>query len=198
MVQNIHPSVRSHLVFVSEPKSTRELYSLATQVAEGRAIEDRRKFFEHRSPKFNSQSCSGELRPLSMVVDETPRYRYPAVTCWKCHEKGHLRRDCPSSDSSAVRKSGKRKRRSAIRYPAEVRAPENEEFQCGISSVKAASCSPCVVITVKDYCIAAILDSGSSFSFVRRDLFQQILSLRLPCRVGTTNRTLHMAAGQSH
>jgi hypothetical protein len=106
MVQNIHPSVRSQLLFVSEPKSIRELFSLATEVAERRAIEDRRKFFEHRSPKPNSQSGGGELRPLSMAVDETPRDRNLAVTCWKCHGKGHLRRDCPSSNNLAVRNSG--------------------------------------------------------------------------------------------
>jgi hypothetical protein len=44
-VQNIHPNVRSQLVFASEPKSIKDLNLLASQVAEGRAIDDRRKFF---------------------------------------------------------------------------------------------------------------------------------------------------------
>jgi hypothetical protein len=56
MVQNIHPNVRSRLVFASEPKSTiKDLYSLANQVAGGRAIDDRRKFFEHHFSTINSQ-----------------------------------------------------------------------------------------------------------------------------------------------
>jgi hypothetical protein len=33
MVQNIHPNVRSRLVFASEPKSIKDLYSLASQVS---------------------------------------------------------------------------------------------------------------------------------------------------------------------
>jgi hypothetical protein len=53
------------------------------------------------------------------------------------------------------------------------------------------------MLTIKDYCLPAILDSGSSFSFVRQDVFQQIQSLGLLCRVEATNRTLHMASGQS-
>jgi hypothetical protein len=36
--QNIHPCVRSRLVFASEPISIKDLYSLASQVAEGRAV----------------------------------------------------------------------------------------------------------------------------------------------------------------
>jgi hypothetical protein len=43
MVQNIHPNVRSQLVFASESKSIKDLYLIASQVAEGRAINDRRK-----------------------------------------------------------------------------------------------------------------------------------------------------------
>jgi hypothetical protein len=34
IVQNIHPHVRSQLVFASEPKSINDLYFLASQVAE--------------------------------------------------------------------------------------------------------------------------------------------------------------------
>jgi hypothetical protein len=53
------------------------------------------------------------------------------------------------------------------------------------------------MLTIGDYGLPAILESGSSFSFIRRDVFQQILSLGLPCRVETADRTLHMASGQS-
>jgi hypothetical protein len=45
MVQYIHTNVRSQLVFASQPKSIKDLYLLLSQVAEGWAIDDRRKFF---------------------------------------------------------------------------------------------------------------------------------------------------------
>jgi hypothetical protein len=73
-----------------------------------------------------------------------------------------------------------------------------EESQSAISLGKVACLSPCVIIAVKDYCVPAILDSGSSFSFIRRDVLQQVISLRLPCRIFMTDRVFHMAAGQSH
>lgn len=50
---------------------------------------------------------------------------------------------------------------------------------------------------MKDYCLPAIFDSGSSFSFVRHDVVQQIASLGLPCSMQKTGRNLHMAAAQS-
>jgi hypothetical protein len=58
MVQNIHLNSRSQLAFASEPKSIKDLYSLASQVAEGRAIDDRRKFFEHQAPTVNPSRVS--------------------------------------------------------------------------------------------------------------------------------------------
>jgi hypothetical protein len=54
-----------------------------------------------------------------------------------------------------------------------------------------------VTLTIKGYCLPAILDSGSSYSFIRREVFQQIKSLGLPCSVKTANHTIHMAAGHS-
>jgi hypothetical protein len=79
---------------------------------------------------------------------------------------------------------------------AEVPAPESERPRCRICPVRVASLSPWLMLTIGD-CLPATLVSGSSFSFVRRDVFQQIQSLGLPSRVETTNRTLHMASGQS-
>jgi hypothetical protein len=84
-----------------------------------------------------------------------------------------------------------------VRYLAEVRAPGSEP-RCRICPVRVASLSPWVKLTIGDHCLPAILDTDSSFSFVRRDVFQQILSLGLPCRVETTNHSLHMASGQSY
>jgi hypothetical protein len=105
MVQNIHPTVRSRLVFASEPKSIKDLYSLATQVPEGGAIDDRRKFLEHRVPTVNSQQGRCDFRHVSMAVGETRRSDSRSVRCWKCSGKGHVKY-CPSFDSSVARNQG--------------------------------------------------------------------------------------------
>jgi hypothetical protein len=189
MLQNIHPNVRSRLVFVSEPKSIKDFYSLVSQVAEDRAIDDRRKVYEHHAPTINFQQSKLKFRPVSMTVGETRQSLSRPIRCWKCSGNGHV--------DFCRYKSGKRWRRSAVRDLAEVRALESEQPRCRIYPVSVASLSPWVMLTIGDYCLPAILDTGSSFSFVRRDVFQQILSLGLPCRVETTNRNLHMASGQS-
>jgi hypothetical protein len=43
MLQNMHPRVKSHLLFASKPESVQELFSLATTVAEAVAVEEQRK-----------------------------------------------------------------------------------------------------------------------------------------------------------
>jgi hypothetical protein len=106
MVQNIHPSVRSRLVFASEPKSIKDLYSLASQVAEGRAIDDRRKNFEHRAPSGNLQRDRSDFRHVSMAVGETRRSGSRVQKCRKCSEYGHVSRDCPSPVTSGARNQG--------------------------------------------------------------------------------------------
>jgi hypothetical protein len=43
MVQNLHPKVKSYLLFVNKPESVRDLLSLATTVAEAMAVEEQGK-----------------------------------------------------------------------------------------------------------------------------------------------------------
>jgi hypothetical protein len=50
---------------------------------------------------------------------------------------------------------------------ADVREPESKKPRCRICPVRVASLSPWVMLTIGDYCLPAILDTGSSFSFVR-------------------------------
>jgi hypothetical protein len=106
MVQNIHPNVRSRLVFASEPKSIKNLYSLASQVAEDWAIDDRRKVFEHQAPNVNRQRGKRDFSPVSMAVDGTRRSLSRAVRCWKCSGNGHVRKDCPFTVTSVARNQG--------------------------------------------------------------------------------------------
>jgi hypothetical protein len=43
LLQNMHPRLKSYLLFVTKPESVKDLYSLATTVAEAVAVEDQRK-----------------------------------------------------------------------------------------------------------------------------------------------------------
>jgi hypothetical protein len=86
---------------------------------------------------------------------------------------------------------------SAVKDLVRARAPKSEKTQSRISPVRIAGWTPAVTLTIKRYCLPAILDSGSSYSFIRREVFQQIQSLGLPCSVKMANRTIHMAAGHS-
>ncbi|PNF33358.1 hypothetical protein B7P43_G05688 [Cryptotermes secundus] len=100
LVQNIHPNVRSQLVFLHKPTSIKELYALAGQVAEGRAIEERRIRAERSGSTDMVQQSSRGSRPVSMAVGQTRRFGLNSAKCWKCSGRGHLKKDCPSSDVS--------------------------------------------------------------------------------------------------
>ncbi|PNF40121.1 hypothetical protein B7P43_G10002 [Cryptotermes secundus] len=97
---NIHPNVRSQLVFLHKPTSIKELYALAGQVAEGRAIEERRIRAERSGSTDMVQQSSRGSRPVSMAVGQTRRFGLNSAKCWKCSGRGHLKKDCPSSDVS--------------------------------------------------------------------------------------------------
>jgi hypothetical protein len=47
MLQNIHPRIKSYLLFATKPESVRDLFSLATTVAEGVAAEEQRKLLNN-------------------------------------------------------------------------------------------------------------------------------------------------------
>jgi hypothetical protein len=106
MVQNIHPNVRSRLVFASEPKSFKDLYSLASQVAEGRAIDDQRKVLEHYAPPVNPQQAKRDFRQVSMAFGETRRSVSRAVRCYNCSDYGHVRKVYSSSVIFVARNQG--------------------------------------------------------------------------------------------
>jgi hypothetical protein len=96
IVQNIHPCVRSQLMFVSEPKSIAELHLLASHVAEGRVIDDRRKILGTHPPIGNSQQDRRVGRPVRMVARGSSQLGSRMVKCWKCEGVGHVEKDCPS------------------------------------------------------------------------------------------------------
>jgi hypothetical protein len=51
MLQNMHPRVKSHLLFASKPESVQELFSLTTTVAEAVAVEEQRKLQMATTPQ---------------------------------------------------------------------------------------------------------------------------------------------------
>jgi hypothetical protein len=105
IVQNIHPCIRSRLTFASEPKSIEELHILASHVAEGRAIDDRRKILAPHPPTGNSQQDRRVGRPVSMAARGSPRLGSHTVKCWKCNGVGHVK-ECPSLDVPVLGSQG--------------------------------------------------------------------------------------------
>ncbi|PNF18239.1 hypothetical protein B7P43_G16766 [Cryptotermes secundus] len=95
--QNMHPRVRSYLVFGSKPTTIAELHALASHVAEARAVDAQRQGCENQALAGASQSAGRGSRQVSMAIDETRRVRNRGVVCWDCFGRGHLKRDCPSS-----------------------------------------------------------------------------------------------------
>lgn len=100
LLQNIHPQTRSRLVFSARPMTIKELHLLATQVAEGQAVEQRRIFSEARPVRARAQTDRAGSSTVSMAVGETRRPRSRVVKCWRCSGYGHVKRDCPSVNFS--------------------------------------------------------------------------------------------------
>jgi hypothetical protein len=91
ILQNLHPRVKTHLMFSAKPESLKDLYGLATTVAEGVAIERQREMLAAAS----RQGQISRIGASSMVVAESsPANASNRVKCWACGELGHLRRDC--------------------------------------------------------------------------------------------------------
>lgn len=116
LIQNIHPNVRSQLIFVSEPHSIQELLSLASQVAEARAVDERRRALDCKAPNTRFQREGRDVRPTSMTVGEMSRATGLELRCWKCLGRGHFRRNCPSVNTPGDRCQGDR-------------APESVQFR---------------------------------------------------------------------
>jgi hypothetical protein len=91
MLQNMHPRIKSHLLFASKPQSVQDLYSLATTVGEAVAVEDQRKL---STATAQQASMSRPLVKGMVVVNQLPARADYRARCWKCGAKGHLQRNC--------------------------------------------------------------------------------------------------------
>jgi hypothetical protein len=106
MVQNLHPRVKSHCMFESRPESVRDLYSLATPVAEAVAVEEQRKRGTIPVPQGGALRQRANSPLQGEVLPAKPDSR---GKCWACGQAGHFQRDCSSKTRpSSNRTSGKR------------------------------------------------------------------------------------------
>jgi hypothetical protein len=121
VVQNLHPKVKLYFLFARRPKSVRDLFSLATIVAEAVAVEEQRK-------RLTAADMPGSApRPLAnnmVLITPSSAKANHRGRCWGCGPSDHLRRDCPSRSRGgrSPASSGKRSRRPAV--SPQVRAPD--------------------------------------------------------------------------
>jgi hypothetical protein len=116
--------------------------------------------------------------------------------CWACGASDHLQRDCPSR-SRGGRKSGefvKRPRRSAV--AGQVRAPDSDQPGKSCRSRDSGLTNPSVTCITAIW-FPAMLDFGSSQSFLRLDVLDDIKRLGLPHSVETTERHSLLVNGES-
>jgi hypothetical protein len=105
ILQNLHPRARSYCLFESRPESVRDLFSLATTVAEAVAVEDQRK----RLTSPIQQGGAPQARSNGMFKKKVVPARVDRTTkCWQCGVFGHVRRACPAgrSEDSNLSRSG--------------------------------------------------------------------------------------------
>jgi hypothetical protein len=57
--------------------------------------------------------------------------------------------------------------------------------------------NPWLVLNIKQWCLPALLDSGSSRSFLRKDVFEKMKQLNLVLSVQSANGRYVIAGGQS-
>jgi hypothetical protein len=90
MLQNMHPRDKSYL-FASKPGSVRDLFSLATTVAEAVAVEEQRMLLTVTTQQTSASRHVAKgmvvAKPSLAVADRRVRYR-------RCGAWGHLQRDC--------------------------------------------------------------------------------------------------------
>jgi hypothetical protein len=91
MLQNMHPGVRTHLIFEGKPKLVADLFSFATTVTEAVAVEEQRRRLAALGPRVDAPQTEAAC---SVVAATCPPRADSRARCWACGEVGHLQRGC--------------------------------------------------------------------------------------------------------
>jgi hypothetical protein len=190
MLQNMHPRIKSYLLFASKPESVRDLFSLATTVAEAVAVEDQRKL---STATTQQTSASRPVAKGMVVAKPSSAVSNPRARCWRCGAWGHLQRNCvlTSPPDGGPRGVGKHYRRSAVNSPS--RAPNLVQPQNILYRHESGNDNPWVLLAISDCRLPAMLDAGSFLSFVGREVFNNIKKLGLLYTVEKTQERCQMA-----
>jgi hypothetical protein len=95
ILQNIHPPIKTHLLFVSKPDSVQDLFSLAAAVTEALAVEEQSKLLATDTQKERDPGGAAK----SMVVAAASGR---GVRCWERGASRPIRRTCPGARSFNV------------------------------------------------------------------------------------------------
>jgi hypothetical protein len=120
MMQNLHPTVKSYLLFETRPESIRDLFSLATTVAEAVAVEEQRRRLA--APVRQN----GAPRPVANTVIRGRPCMAKAECkrrCQGCGASGHLERDCPLKSGQGRTAGGSKGYRRSVGI-AQSQAPK--------------------------------------------------------------------------
>jgi hypothetical protein len=194
MVQNLHPKFKSYLLFASRPESVRDLFLLATTVAETVVVEEQHmRLTAVVKPKPVPRPVANNMvlsTPSSAKANHSGR-------CWGCGASDHFQRDCPSRSPGDCSPASSRKApgRPAISPP--VREPDRVQPGNVCHPRDSGPGNTCVTLRIADCCLPAMLDSDSSKFFLRRDVFNNIKRLALPYSVKTAEKRCLMANGES-
>ena len=91
---------------------------------------------------------------------------------------------------------GKRQRRSAVE--GSFRAPSVSQPREFFYRYDPGLLTPCVTLSIGAYWLPAVLDSGSSLSFIRQDVLHNFEELGLPCTLQRVQERCVMANGEPY
>jgi hypothetical protein len=103
---------------------------------------------------------------------------------WGCGASGHFERDCLSR-SAQGHTAGGSKCHQRLAVIAQSQTPKLAQPRSIFYPHNSGSSNPFVMLRLEGLCLPVMLDSGSSLSFLRRDVLYNIKTLGLPYTLKT-------------